>query len=242
MWTEPAAVVNRSTIIKAIALALLLGAIVWLARATDVRGLLRGALFRVSEAGPWGPILFILTYVVACVAFMPAVLLTLGGGILFGVLWGTVYVTLGATLGASCAFLISRYLARDWVESRLASNLKFRVLNEAVEREGWKVVLLLRLSPMFPFVALNFIFGLTRIPLGQFFLATLIGIVPAIAMFAYLGRLIGDLAQLGHHPPLAAGTGWLVPVVGLVSAVVITLAIGRLARRALNQSMPTPPG
>ncbi len=228
---------NRSQLIKAALLLLLAGLVFWLVRAPEVRRLVQAALERVQAAGSWGPALFIAAYIVACVAFLPAVLLTLGAGILFGLFWGTLWVTLGATLGASCAFLISRYLARSWVERRLAGHLKFRLLSRAVERDGWKVVLLLRLSPMFPFVALNYLFGLTRVPLPQFFFATLVGIVPAVGLFVYLGVLLGDLTQLTQQPSLAARHGWLIPAFGLLSALIVTILLGRFARRALQESI-----
>jgi len=231
--------VNRSQLIKAVLLLLLIGLVLWLVRAPEVHRLVQAALERVQAAGSWAPVLFMVAYIVACVAFLPAVLLTLGAGILFGLFWGTLWVTLGATLGASCAFLISRYLARSWVEGRWAGHLKFRLLSRAVERDGWKVVLLLRLSPMFPFVALNYLFGLTRVPLSHFCFATLVGIIPAVGLFVYLGVLIGDLTQLTQQSSVAARHGWFVPAFGLVSALVVTILLGRLARRALRESLPT---
>src|SRR5262245_55012988 len=117
---------------------------------TDARQILREVLRHISALGPWGPFWFIMTYIIACLTFFPGVILTLGGGILFGVVKGTLYVSIGATLGAACAFLLSRYLARDWVTRKFSSNLTFRTIDDAVERDGWKIVGLIRLSPVFP--------------------------------------------------------------------------------------------
>jgi uncharacterized membrane protein YdjX (TVP38/TMEM64 family) len=113
---------------------------VYLVRVTDARHLLRVILQKISDLGPWAPILFILTYIVACLTFFPGVSLTMGAGVLFGIFEGTLYVSIGASLGAAAAFFISRYAAREWVIRRFADNAKFRAIDDAVEKDGWKIV------------------------------------------------------------------------------------------------------
>ena len=112
--------------------------------------------------------MFVLLYVVVTVLLLPAVVLTLGAGALFGVAWAFVTVSIAATLGATAAFLVGRYLARGWVARRVAASARLGAIDAAVAREGWKIVLLTRLSPAFPFVLLNYAFGLTRVPLRDY--------------------------------------------------------------------------
>ena len=210
----------------------------WLIRVTDPRYIMRLVLEGIRDFGSLAPLYFVIAYVLACLTFFPGVFLTLGGGILFGVFMGTLYVCIGATIGAACAFLISRYVARGWVYKRFAANDKFRAIDDAVEKDGWKIVGLIRLSPAFPFVPLNFVFGLTSIPLSHFVIVTFISIIPMSAMFVYLGSLIGDIAALGSEPIAKGKTKWIVTAVGVVTTIIVTLLVTRIARRALAARLP----
>ena len=125
----------------------------------------------VQSMGPWGPVLLALSYVLACVLFVPGSLLTVAAGFLFGVPVGTITVSLGSILGAAAAFLVGRTLARAWVQRQVAGNPRFQALDEAVREQGFKIVLLTRLSPAFPFALLNFVFGLTRVSFRDYVLA-----------------------------------------------------------------------
>ncbi|MCC6234420.1 MAG: TVP38/TMEM64 family protein [Verrucomicrobiales bacterium] len=200
----------------------------------DPRELLREALALVRGLGPWGPVLFILAYIVATVLFVPGSPLTLGAGALFGVGWGSVYVSLGSTLGATAAFLVGRFLARDWVARRLESHPTFALLDRAVADEGWRIVGLTRLSPVFPFNLLNYALGLTRVSLRDYVLASWIGMMPATVLYVYLGSLAGAGADGRTRTPAE----WTLYAVGLAATVAVTLIITRLARRALNQRLP----
>lgn len=211
---------------------------VYLVRITDARHLLRVSLMRISDLGAWAPFWFIIVYIIACLTFFPGFILTMGAGILFGLLRGSVFVSIGATLGAACAFLISRYLARDWVLKRFSRNPKFRAIDDAVANEGWKIVGLIRLSPVFPFIPMNFVFGLTKIPFWQFFFATWAGIIPVCVLFVYLGTLLGDVAALGTQPIAAGRTKWLLSGVGVGATVIVSLFITRIARKALANRIP----
>lgn len=145
--------------------------------------LLTKVLQWVSGLGMWGPVIFIIIYIVACVLFIPGTILTLGAGVIFGVVKGSIIVSTSATLGATAAFLVGRYLARDWVAKKIEGNRKFKSIDEAVAREGWKIVGLTRLSPVFPFVLLNYAYGLTKVSLRDFFLASLVGMIPGTVMY-----------------------------------------------------------
>lgn len=135
--------------------------------------------------GTAGPLVFILVYALATVLFLPGSLVTLAGGALFGPLWGTLYNLTGATLGATLAFLISRYVAGAWVEQRTAGRLK--QLKEGVEAEGWRFVALVRLVPLFPFNALNYALGLTRIRLAHYVIASYLCMLPGAVAYTWLG-------------------------------------------------------
>ncbi len=136
-----------------------------------VRQYLVAALEWTQGLGAWGPIFVALFYLVGCVFLLPGSVLTLGAGFLFGVPVGLLSAWIGATLGACVAFLVGRTLARDWVALKVSGNPKFEAVDEAVGREGFKIVLLLRLSPVFPFNFLNYALGVTKVSFGRYALA-----------------------------------------------------------------------
>jgi uncharacterized membrane protein YdjX (TVP38/TMEM64 family) len=212
---------------------LLAAALVVAARALDAAGLLRSALEGIAGLGMWGPVLFALLYVVATVLFLPGWVLTLGAGAVFGVVKGLPIVSVSATLGATAAFLVGRYLARDWVARRIEGNPRFRAVDEAVAREGWKIVGLMRLSPVFPFNLLNYAFGITRVSLRDFVLASWIGMLPGGLLYVYLGSLAGTIA--GASGAARTPAEWAFYAVGLCATVGVTVYVTRLARRALAQ-------
>lgn len=195
----------------------------------------RHTLMLISGLGPWAPISFIGIYVVAAVLFVPCAILTVGAGFLFGLLHGTIYVSIGATLGATCAFLVARYLARERVAKYLEHNSNFKAIDQAVGREGWKVVALARLSPIFPFNLLNYAFGLTGIRLKDYFLASWAGMLPGILMYVYIGTLARDLAGVGGGGAWTNPDQWLFEITGLVATAVLVVYVTHVARRALHQ-------
>jgi len=138
----------------------------------DVQELIQVALAWISDLEPWGPIFFIVLYILATVLFLPGLIPTMAAGVLFGVLQGTLLVSISSISGATLAFLIGRYLAREWVATMIRGNQKFEAIDAAVAQEGWKIVGLTRLSPVFPFNLLNYAFGLTQVSLKHYFLAS----------------------------------------------------------------------
>lgn len=201
----------------------------------DVRDLLKLALDRVAGLGEWGPVLFIALYVVAAVLLIPGSVLTLGAGALFGLGRGTLVVSLASTLAATCAFLIGRYFARDAVARRIEGNEKFTALDRAVAAEGWKIVLLTRLSPVFPFTLLNYAFGLTRVKVGHYVLASWLGMLPGTLMYVYLGTL----ARAGAGATERTPTQWALYGAGLAATIAVTVIITRIARGALSEKTGT---
>lgn len=207
-------------------------ALVWLTvHRHDVQDALRRALETMAALGPWGPILFIALYVAAAVLLAPGSVLTLGAGAAFGLVMGSVYVSVGSTLGATCAFLVGRHLARPLVARRLQAHPRFAALDAAVAAEGWKIVGLARLSPVLPFNLLNYAFGLTRVRLGHYVLASWIGMMPGTVMYVYLGSLVHT--AVGDRPKSPAE--WTLYAVGLAATIAVTVLVTRLARRALSR-------
>jgi uncharacterized membrane protein YdjX (TVP38/TMEM64 family) len=190
----------------------------------------------VAGLGVWGPVAFILGYLVATVAFVPGLVLTLAAGAIFGLLWGTVYTLVGATLGAAAAFLVARYLARARIERRIAAHPSFQAIDRAVSREGFKIVALLRLSPVFPFNLLNYALGLTRVRLRDYLLAS-IAMLPGTLVYVYYGKAAGSLATAAAGK-FQKGTGYWVSLgLGLAATVAVTAFITRLASRALKSEI-----
>lgn len=191
------------------------------------------ALEAVEALGIWGPIVFIGLYIAACVLFVPGSALTLGAGALFGVVRGSILVSVASTLGATAAFLVGRYLARDWVARKIEKNAKFAAIDRAVAREGWKIVGLTRLSPAFPFSLLNYAYGLTKVGLRDYVLASWIGMMPGTLMYVYLG----SLARLGIDAEKGGNAQLALRIVGLIATIAVTVYITRIARKALAKEV-----
>jgi uncharacterized membrane protein YdjX (TVP38/TMEM64 family) len=199
--------------------------------------ILREALQWIDRLGTVGAIAFIALYIIATVAFFPGSILTLGAGVIFGVVWGSLYVFIGATLGATAAFLVGRYLARDWVAGKIADNKKFAAIDQAVGREGLKIVLLTRLSPIFPFNLLNYGLGITGVSLKDYFIGS-VGMIPGTIMYVYIGSLAGNLAKIGTETqPTNPTVQWAIRIIGFIATVAVTIYITRIARKALEEEV-----
>ncbi|HZO84975.1 MAG TPA: FAD-containing oxidoreductase, partial [Verrucomicrobiae bacterium] len=199
----------------------------------NVQDLLKSALEWIGNLGPWGPVIFVGLYVVATVLFVPGSVLTLGAGAVFGVALGSVYVSIAATLGATAAFLVGRYLARDAIARKIERHEKFLTIDRAVADEGWKIVLLTRLAPVFPFIFLNYAFGLTRVKLSHYVLASWLGMIPGTVMYVYLGSLV----NVGAGQRQRTTGEWILYGIGLLATVAVTVFVTRLARSALAKKI-----
>jgi uncharacterized membrane protein YdjX (TVP38/TMEM64 family) len=164
--------------------------------------------------GALAPVIYMLFYTLAPVFFLPGLPITLVGGILFGPFWGVVYAITSATAGACVAFLISRYIARGWIEQKLTSP-RWRQLDEGVEKHGWKIVAFTRLIPLFPFNLLNYAFGLTKIKFVHYALATFICMLPACIAFIVFSSSLLDLIRGKISSTFIIGLG-LVVLVSLI--------------------------
>jgi len=196
---------------------------------------LRYALVWIDSLGVWAAITFILLYTFSAVVFIPGTILTLGAGIIFGLFLGSIYVFIGATLGGTAAFLVGRYFARDWVYKKIENNQKFRVIDQAVSKEGLKIVLLTRLSPVFPFILLNYAYGLTSVNLKDFVIGS-IGMIPGTITYVYIGSLAGNLANLGTTSSTGnAIAEWTLRIIGLMATIGVTFYINKIARQVLKK-------
>ena len=216
---------------RLIGVILLATVVVSLLVAFDGVGWLKDVLDRLSGSGLIGMVGFVVVYVLATLLFLPGLILTTGAGASFGVLTGSVLVSVASTIGASLAFFIGRYLARDWVEGRIADNRLFETVDDTIGAEGWKVVGLLRLAPTIPFNLLNYALGVTRVKFSHYLVASWLGMMPGTVLYVYIGSIIG--AAVGEdraRTPME----WALYGLGLVSTVVVTVLVARKARRALR--------
>ncbi|BAY40588.1 hypothetical protein NIES2111_49750 [Nostoc sp. NIES-2111] len=201
------------------------------------QAVLRDALQWIDGLGSVGAIAFIALYIIATVAFLPGSILTLGAGVVFGVVWGSIYVFVGATVGATSAFLVGRYLARGWVAKKIADNNKFAAIDQAVSKEGLKIVLLTRLSPVFPFNLLNYAFGITGVSLKDYVIGS-VGMIPGTIMYVYIGSLAGNLAMIGtDSQPSNPTLQWTIRILGFIATVAVTIYVTRIAQKALEKEV-----
>ena len=202
--------------------------------------LLQNALTWVESLGSIAPIAFIVLYNVATVLLIPGSVLTLGSGILFGLFWGSIYVFFAATLGATLAFWLGRNVARDWVSEKISAYPKFAAIDKAVAKEGFKIVFLTRLSPLFPFNLLNYAFGITQVSLKDYVLGS-VGMIPGTILYVYIGSLLGSIAQIGMKgatlDPQTQKLQWIAKIVGFVATIAVTVYITRIAKKALDVSI-----
>lgn len=195
-------------------LALIVGAIVAVRVTGATRYLEQETLQNLIQSyGMLAPLLYMLIYTLAPALFLPGLPITIVGGLLFGPFWGVVYTITSATMGACLAFLVSRYLARDWIWRKLRSP-RWQRLDKEVERHGWKVVAFTRIIPLFPFNLLNYAFGLTKVRFIHYAVATFVCMLPACIAFIVFSSSLLDVIR---------GRISLTFVVGLVLVVIVML-------------------
>ena len=187
-------------------------------------------------AGGWGVLGFFAAYVAGTVLFLPGSVLTLGAGFVYGLWAGVPLVSAASVAGASLAFALGRTAARPWVERRAREHPRFAAVDAAVARRGFRVVLLLRLSPVLPFNLLNYALSLTRVSFGDYLGASALGMLPGTVLYVYLGSLVVELGELasGGRP----SGGWAARALllaGLVATAGLTVWLARVARAALER-------
>ncbi len=184
--------------------------------------------------GGLGVALFFAAYVVATVVLLPGSLLTLAAGFAYGPVWGLAIASPASVAGATCAFMLGRTVLRGWAERKVGASPRARAIDAAVEREGFKLVLLLRLSPLIPFNVLNYALSLTRVRPAAYVLASFLGMLPVTALYVYLGSLVPAAAELSTASRTGGGTRTTLYVIGLLATVAVVVIVTRTARRALD--------
>lgn len=218
----------------AAAAALVVGGL-WLS--ADVRALAVSLVEWSRGAGPLGAVLFSAAYVMATVLLLPGSLLTLGAGYAWGPLWGVLLISPVSVAAATASFWVGRTLGRRWVEERLGKDPRVAAIDRAIAEDGFRVVLLLRLSPLFPFNLLNYALALTRVRLRDYVLASALGMFPATVLFVWLGSLVSDGAQLLSGVPRSGPWGAALQGLGLAATVAVVAVITRAARQALTRAL-----
>ncbi|MEP6603938.1 MAG: TVP38/TMEM64 family protein [Spartobacteria bacterium] len=199
-----------------------------------VKEWLREFITWVQHLGPVGVVVFIVAYALATILFLPGWIFTVGAGLIYGIVGGTLVALSGAIIGATLAFLISRYLLRKNIESLTKSKPRFRAIDDAIGKNGWKIVGLLRLSPLIPFNLSNYFYGITSINFGAYVLVSAIGMIPGTLLYAYLGAI----GQTGVSGGASQHNKWQYVLlgVGLVATIAVTIFVSRIAKNALKKS------
>ncbi len=192
-------------------------------------------------AGFMGALIFVVAYVVAAVLLLPGSILTLGAGFAYGPLVGLLVVSPASVLASTAAFLLGRTLARDWVACRIDRDPRFAAVDRAIGQSGFSIVLLLRLSPIFPYSLTNYALGLTGVRLRDYVLASWIGMLPGTFLFVYLGSLVTTASQVAQGAAISAGPWrqafyWF----GLAATVLVVAVVTRIARRGLREALDQP--
>jgi len=183
--------------------------------------------------GIWGPLLFIMIMVLVVVLVLPGIMFTAGAGFVFGLVEGTVYVVVGTTLGAGLAFLIARYLFGDRASQFVLRRARLRLVSEELTPHGWKIVLLTRLVPFFPYKLSNYFFGLTQFSLRGFMGGTFVGVIPLSLHNVWLGSIAAGITVPGGHIAARTPFEWVLYGGGFLVIVGLIVYLNRLARRAL---------
>jgi uncharacterized membrane protein YdjX (TVP38/TMEM64 family) len=224
--------------LKILLLVVLVGGLLAAFKFLPINQYLGQFLSYVQALGIWGPILLAAAYIVATVLMVPGTILTLGAGFAFGLVGGVLSVMAGSVIGALCAFLVGRTMARGFVEQKARENPKFAAVDAAVETNGFKIVLLTRLSPIFPFNLLNYLFSVTNVRTRDYFFASWIGMFPGTVMYVYLGTAAKNLADLVSGN-VEGGIGQKILLgVGLLATIIVTVYVTRLARQAIKEYVP----
>ncbi|MED6132369.1 hypothetical protein PIB30_018394 [Stylosanthes scabra] len=189
------------------------------------------------DLGPWGPLALVAAYIPLTILSVPPSVLTVGGGYLFGFTIGFLADSIGATIGAGVAFLLGRTIGRSLVISRLNDYPKFRDVAIAIQRSGFKIVLLLRLVPWLPFGLLNYLLSVTPVSLWEYTLASWLGMMPLTLALVYVGTTLKDISDVTHGWGALSKTHWAFIILSLVVSVILMICVTRVAKSALDKAL-----
>ncbi|KAK1428258.1 hypothetical protein QVD17_17088 [Tagetes erecta] len=227
-----------SSAVRASLLFMLIATFVFACYSLPIEKILKNFLLWIKEElGPWGPLVLAIAYIPLTVFAVPASVLTLGGGYLFGLPVGFVADSIGATLGATAAFLVGKTIGRSYVISKLKKYPKFQAIAIAIQRSGFKIVLLLRFVPLLPFNVLNYLLSVTPVRLWEYMLATWLGMMPITFMFVYIGTTLKDLSDVTHGWHEISKTRWMFMAFGLSISVILIIYIIKVAKASLEKAL-----
>jgi uncharacterized membrane protein YdjX (TVP38/TMEM64 family) len=228
--------IHRAMIVQLSGLIIVAIVLFFLSRVLPLVDILATVQQRVMQWGAWSAICYPLLYACCNVLLLPGGVLSIGDGFFFGLWWGFLIALLGNVIGAAISFFISRWIGRQWLKRKLLRNRTLVALEPAVEREGWKIILLSQLHPLFPTSLLNYLYGLTKIRFRTCMLWVAIGQAPGLFLYSYLGTLgqLGlNLARGKTHPRAIEYLIWLG---GFASAALVLVLLGRIALRLLQEA------
>jgi uncharacterized membrane protein YdjX (TVP38/TMEM64 family) len=196
-----------------------------------------GLAERIRGAGATGLLIFIAIYVVAEVALVPGSLLTMAAGFAYGPIAGLLVASPASVLAATTAFVLGRTALREWVRKKVATSSHARALDRAIHHNSFKLILLLRLSPLLPFNVLNYILGAAGVPVGRYVIASFVGMLPGTWLYVYLGSLATTAAGIAHPEEGGGPARFTLTIGGLIATVLAVLFITRAARRMLDEEL-----
>lgn len=220
--------------IKWLVVVLVIIALTILTAVLPVKEWIRQFVAWVQQLGPAGVVIFIIAYALATVLFLPGWIFTVSAGLIYGIVGGTLVALTGAVIGATLAFLVARYFLRQNIEELTRKNPRFRAIDEAIGKNGWKIIGLLRLSPLVPFNLSNYFYGITSVSFPAYVAVSAIGMIPGTLLYAYLGAI----GQAGISGGASAHSKWqyVLLAVGLVATIAVTILVSRIAKNALKKS------
>ncbi len=225
--------IKRALLFQIGGLTLAAGVIAWVGQHYSILELITRWQHQVASMGVWGAALYPLLYGACNVLLLPGGVLALGSGLFFGLWWGFAVNLSGSVTGAACAFLISRTFGRQWIARRFLQNPKWAALDEAIERDGWKIILLSQLPPLSPVSLLNYLYGITRMPFGTCMLWVAIGQTPSMFLYAYLGTMGQHGLRLWQGRIQPQASEYFLWIGGLVLTLGAIILLSRIALRAL---------
>lgn len=227
--------ISRAVIIQFLGIALFGFAIYWASKHFPILEMILKAQRKVGQMELWGALLYPLLFAACNLLLLPGGVIAMGGGLFFGLWWGFLIVLTGNLIGAAVAFQVSRRLGRGWVEKKIARHQKWVALDQAIGREGWKIIVLSQVHPLFPTSLLNYMYGITKIRFWPCMAWIAVGQTPGLFLYCYLGTL----AQLGikllrgkTHPHLVEYIVW---VGGLLLTLFVTTLLAKIAVKLMRE-------
>jgi uncharacterized membrane protein YdjX (TVP38/TMEM64 family) len=217
-----------------IVLVLIVAALIVASALLPVKDWIRSFINWVQQLGPLGVVVFIVAYALATVLFLPGWIFTVGAGLVYGIVGGTLVALTGAVIGATLAFIVARYFVRKNIEDYANKNPRFRAIDQAIGKNGWKIIGLLRLSPLIPFNLSNYFYGITAVSLKAYVAISAVGMIPGTLLYAYLGAI--GKAGISGAKAQHSNAQYILLGVGLVATIAVTVLVSRIAKNALKKS------